>query len=86
MAAEFIPFGTGGGQVTGSSTFAGSGTEKTIPHTLGAIPASAYVFPKENPLGYLGEVWVRFDATNIYVGNTGSYVGAMTWVAIPVPD
>ena len=63
----------------GTSLFAGSGLEKTIPHGLGSIPTSAYAFPKVNPEGYLGEVWVRFDATNIYVGNTGSFTGAMVW-------
>lgn len=73
----------GGGETGGLSAFAGSGNEVTIPHGLEGVPVSAHALPTENPQGYLGEVWVRFDATNIYVGNTGSYTGAMSWTAVP---
>ena len=66
----------------GVSNFAGSGQEVTIPHGLSAKPTSAYAFPTVNPSGYLGEVWIRMDATNLYVGNSGSFTGAMSWTAI----
>ena len=66
----------------GTSTFAGSGNEVTIPHDLPTIPISAYAFPIINPEGYLGEVWIRMDETNLYVGNSGSFNGAMSWTAI----
>ena len=66
----------------GVSNFAGSGQEVTIPHGLSAKPTSAYAFPTVNPSGYLGEVWIRMDATNLYVGNSGSFTGAMCWTAI----
>ena len=66
----------------GSSTFAGNGEEKTIAHGCGAIPLSVSVTPLTDSGGTTGEIWVRRDATNIYVGNTGSSVAAFTWLAI----
>ena len=66
----------------GVSNFAGNGQEVTIPHGLSAKPTSAYAFPTVNPEGYLGEVWIRMDATNLYIGNSGSFTGAMSWTAI----
>ena len=71
-----------GGNVGGLASFSGSSLETTIAHKLGAIPTSAYCFPVNNPEGYLGEVWIRMDEVNLYVGNTGSYTGEMVWTAI----
>lgn len=66
----------------GISNFAGDNQEVTIPHGLSATPTSAYAFPTINPEGYLGEVWIRMDETNLYVGNSGSFIGQMSWTAI----
>lgn len=68
--------------VFGSSSFAGNGTEVTIPHGLGTTPININITPTSNPNGYLGEVWCRKDATNIYVGNTGTAMGTFDWSAI----
>ena len=68
----------------GTSNFAGSGGEVTIAHNLKGMPAAATAFPIDNPDGYLGEVWIRFDAVNLYIGNTGTYEGAMSWTAFGV--
>lgn len=65
----------------GTSSFRGSGLERTVAHGLGAVPAAATAFPTTNPEGYLGEVWIRFDKTNLYIGNTGTYTGALSWTA-----
>lgn len=70
------------GVARGISKFAGNGNEVTIPHGLGTTPTSAYAFPTSNPEGYLGEVWIRMDDTNLYIGNSGSFTGEMCWVAI----
>lgn len=70
------------GVARGISNFAGNGNEVTIPHGLGVTPTSAYAFPTSNPEGYLGEVWIRMDDTNLYIGNSGSFTGEMCWVAI----
>lgn len=67
---------------SGASTFVGNSSEKTIAHGAGKIPTAVYVTPTTNPNGYLGEVWARFDATNIYVGNSGSHTGSFCWVAL----
>ncbi len=66
----------------GTSIFAGNGNEVTIPHGLGAVPTSVFAVPISDPEGYLGEVWIRANATNIYVGNSGSFTGVMNWTAI----
>ena len=66
----------------GTSNFAGNGQEVTIPHGLPVTPTSAYAFPTVNPEGYLGEVWIRMDETNLYIGNSGSFSGEMSWTAI----
>ena len=65
---------------TGSSTFAGNESEVTISHGLGSVPSYVGVTPTSNPSGYLGEVWVRKDANNIYVGNTGEHTGTFDWI------
>jgi len=64
----------------GANTFAGNGSEKTIPHGLSITPTLASVTPLSNPEGYLGEIWTRIDATNLYVGNSGSHTGSFSWV------
>jgi len=66
----------------GVSNFAGNGQEVTIPHGLPVTPTAAYAFSTVNPEGYLGEVWIRMDETNLYIGNSGSFNGEMCWVAI----
>ena len=66
----------------GISNFAGNGKETTIVHGLPVTPTSAYAFPTVNPEGYLGEVWIKMDETNLYIGNSGSFTGEMSWVAI----
>lgn len=71
-----------GGNAGGVANFSGSGQETVIPHNLGVIPTSAYAFPLVNPEGYLGEVWIRMDSTNLYIGNSGSFTGEMVWTAI----
>lgn len=65
--------------VVGSSTFAGLGAEVTIPHGLDSTPNFANVVAISNPAGDLGEVWVRKDATNIYVGNSGAHTGSFSY-------
>ncbi|SHN73100.1 hypothetical protein [Desulfitobacterium chlororespirans] len=66
----------------GNADFAGNGAEVMIAHGLSTIPTSAYVFPAEDPGGCLGEVWIRMDSTNLYIGNSGSFIGSMSWTAI----
>lgn len=66
---------------TGSSSFLGNNSERTIAHGLGSVPSFADVVPIAATNGYLGEYWVRKDATNIYVGNTGSSTVAFSWKA-----
>lgn len=70
---------TQGTSLMGSSTFVGFGNERTIAHGLGETPSYVSATPTANTGGNLGEVWIRKDATNIYVGNTGDYVGAFDW-------
>lgn len=71
-----------GDMATGSSTFVGQGSTRTIAHGLGSPPSSVSVTPTANPNGYLGEVWVIKDTTNIYVGNSGSAIVSFDWIAI----
>jgi len=66
---------------TGQDTFAGNGNTKTVAHGLGGAPSGVTVTAAADPGGYLGEVWVTWDATNLYVGNSGSFTGAFTYVA-----
>lgn len=66
----------------GVSSFKGNNQEVIIAHGLEIKPTSAYAFPIVNPEGYLGEVWIRIDETNLYIGNSGSFTGAMSWTAI----
>ncbi len=73
---------------TGIANFAGLGRETTITHNITDIYGNAVVpvfctyMVQTNPNGTIGEVWMRWDATNIYVGNSGSYTGTFTWLAI----
>jgi hypothetical protein len=77
------PYVVGGISSTGgTASFAGSGAEITIAHGVGAIPSGVSATPTVDPGGYLGEVWVRKDATNIYVGNSGSFTGSFDWIAV----
>ena len=69
------------GVARGTSTFAGQGQERAIAHGLGATPKAAYATPTEDPQGRLGEVWIRMTSTHLYVGNSGSFTGGMSWVA-----
>ncbi len=68
--------------VHGSSSFVGSGSEVTIAHGLGVIPSNVYAVATADTSGNLGDVWVRKDATNIYVGNSGTFTGTFDWFAI----
>jgi hypothetical protein len=66
---------------TGQANYAGNGTEITISHGFSVVPENVTCATITDPGGYLGEVWVRKDATNIYVGNSGSHTGAFNWSA-----
>ena len=66
----------------GTSSFAGNSATRTIAHGLGTTPKTAVAVANEDTNGYLGEVWVDFDSTYIYVGNTGSFTGGMNWIAV----
>ena len=79
LLTDFVSSGPAG--IFGTSTFAGGGSERTIAHGMGVTPTSVHITPTTNPGGYLGETWVRKDATNIYVGNSGSHTGAFSWTA-----
>lgn len=65
----------------GSSSFTGDGNTTTVAHGLPGAPSGVTVTAAADPNGYLGEIWVTWDATNIYVGNSGSFTGAFTYVA-----
>lgn len=65
----------------GTGVFAGSGGETTIAHGFAVTPVHVNVTPTSDPSGYLGEMWVRKDSTNIYVGNSGSHTGNFDWSA-----
>jgi len=64
---------------SGESTFAGNSVAKTIAHGLGRVPEFITITPSANPSGYLGEVWVTMDSSNINVYNSGSAVTAFIW-------
>lgn len=66
---------------SGMGSFAGGNQEVTITHGGGKAPQFVDVRPSENPGGFLGEVWVRWDETNIYVGNSGSFTGGFSYLA-----
>jgi hypothetical protein len=65
----------------GISNFVGGGNEKTVAHGLGVTPSAVTVNAIQNPLGDLGDVWVRYDSTSIYVGNGGGFTGQFNWIA-----
>ena len=73
------------GAITGSSTFVGEGNERVIEHGATTmkgtpiVPKSVIFNPASNPKGKLGETWVRYDDTNIYIGNTGSFTGTFNY-------
>ena len=65
----------------GTGTFNAS-SGRIIAHNLGAIPTSVQITAHSNPSGYLGEVWVTWDATNIKVYCSGSTTSAtFSWTA-----
>lgn len=57
------------------TNFVGNGSEVTIPHLVGRRPAAVNFVATSNPNGELGDTWVRFDETNVYIGNTGTFTG-----------
>ena len=65
----------------GIAAFSGLGGETTVAHGLSGTPTFINAIAASNPLGHLGEIWVRADATNIYVGNSGEFTGNFRWVA-----
>ncbi len=67
---------------SGVSSYAGLSNEVIIPHSLSTTPTVVYAHPTTNPEGYLGEVWIRKDETNLYIGNSGRHTGSLEWVAI----
>lgn len=67
--------------VSGVANFSGNGNETRVSHGLGSKPSYCSITVNNNPDGRLGETWMRWDATNIIVGNTGSYTGNFTWTA-----
>lgn len=66
---------------SGTSTFAGNGTARSIAHGLGTTPTVVTVTPTADTDGYLGTVWVTKDATYIYVYNSGSATTSFSWLA-----
>lgn len=65
----------------GSANFTGNSNYTSIAHNLGNTPSFVIATPTSNPDGYLGEIWVTKDATNIYVYNSGSHTGTFDWYA-----
>jgi len=63
----------------GNNTFNAS-IGATIAHGLGSNPSSVQITPNENPDGYLGEIWVTCDDTNINVYCSGSATTGFYWV------
>ncbi len=51
--------------------FAGPGGV-VIPHSLTTANFDVFVIPEQNPLGYLGEVWVNKTTSNFTVFNSGT--------------
>ena len=73
---------------SGSSNFVGyAGNRRVIAHGLKndagvAIPPDhVSITPTSNANGTLGEYYATWDATNIYVYNTGSWTGPFSWMA-----
>lgn len=71
----------------GTGNFVGQGQERSIAHQCvnsngtGITPLFVAITPMGNTGGTLGEYWARQDATNIYVGNTGSSTASFQWIA-----
>jgi hypothetical protein len=80
-ATDTITFALTRTSTYGSSSFLGNSAEVTIAHGLGVTPLNVNITPTSNPGGYLGEIWCRKDATNIYVGNTGTALSTFDWSA-----
>lgn len=64
---------------SGISNFVGNSSARTIAHGLGAAPRCVIITPNENASGTTGEYWATFDATNLYVYNTGSSTKRFHW-------
>lgn len=64
---------------SGTGFYSGDGKETILHHNLNAIPTIYTADCMSNPDGALGEVWVRADKNNLYVGNTGSFRGQFHW-------
>lgn len=57
---------------TGTSNFVGFGNARTIAHGLGVNPKFAVIVPTQGASATIGEMYYGFDATNLYVYNTGA--------------
>ena len=69
--------------ITGASTFAGP-AGRTIAHDLGHTDYNVTVTPTDDPLGFLGEVWVIKSANAVVVYNSGSATTSFEWRIVEV--
>ncbi len=69
--------------LAGSSTFAGP-AGRTITHDLGHTDYNVAVTPTDDPLGFLGEVWVIKSANAVVVYNSGSATTSFEWRIVEV--
>jgi hypothetical protein len=67
---------------TGTNQFLGLGQELRISHNLGETPDFVVMNPAADNGGNLGETWVSWDDTYIYVHNSGIANTEFDWVAI----
>lgn len=66
----------------GTNIFGGTGVTKTIAHGMGVKPTAVSITPNSTLTGNIGEWGCTFDATNIYVYNTGTAKTNFSWLAI----
>ena len=69
--------------LAGSATFAGP-AGRTITHDLGHTDYDVTVTPTDDPLGFLGEVWVIKSANAVVVYNSGSATTSFEWRIVEV--
>ena len=69
--------------LAGSATFAGP-AGRTITHDLGHTDYHVTVTPTDDPLGFLGEVWVIKSANAVVVYNSGSATTSFEWRIVEV--
>jgi len=69
--------------LAGSATFAGP-AGRTITHDLGHTDYNVTVTPTDDPLGFLGEVWVIKSANAVVVYNSGSATTSFEWRIVEV--